>query len=217
MDYSIFNNQDARDIIIKIIPRAKSIFNSFDNITIKLGECTSCKKKKLFNKLKRLINNLDTETKNKVRDALDISIYNNLIYPIPPKNDSPQMQKIIRFEDALKPREKCEDCVKKHLYSCLILLTEFQEGYEDHIYYAESEFLQAVNEGCELILTFTKDNIESIIQHIKLYLGVQQDSTYIIGLFNTLEKTIDDIDDKEKIREMRKKYMNIDDNIINYI
>lgn len=108
----------------------------------------------------------------------------------------------------LSERQKCEECVKKHLLSCATLLNEVMQGHPENLEHAMAEYMEACREGCMLELDF--NNLGSDIAKIYDFVGIDRSKARAMGylaLASELLNTID-ADASNKIRTIRLSLVN---------
>ena len=102
----------------------------------------------------------------------------------------------------------CDDCVRKHLSTALIYMTEALTGY-NHAPRAMAEIREAKREANKEWESKIKQlmSIKLLPDSRKFLIDILGYKAELIGRLNILETILLDKEDVEKIREIRKKHM----------
>lgn len=197
MKFPFFDNEKDREIILKNFPSLEKVYSEYDD-RIKKGGCSSCVKKRLKNRILKTVRNETPVYGNDFYSSLSEDSY-SIIQKTSNKKSVPKKKR------QNTEREYCEECIKKHLCSVLVLMTEFQEGYVEHKAHAEAELEQAKQEGFELDIDL--EPVEPALRKIRAYLGIRSNERMVVGSLNTAEEFCDDEDTRKEIRNIRNRFM----------
>lgn len=184
----ILDDKNERKFLVKKYPELLKIYEQYDE---KFGNgCSGCIKKKFKNKILDKIKEYENQDKKEFRENLSENSIKEILNIIDQRNR--------QFK---QKREKCNECIRKHLCTALILLTEKVEGYEHHKDHAQAELDQAFEEGMERKLNINDENLKKkILQSINM----DERRSKIIGLLNLTEEFSTDEKTMNDIRNIRK-------------
>lgn len=187
---------DNRQVLLKVYPELKYLVDSV-HIDIKEAGCQGCARNKYTVKLLHAI----TKIKYDGRDLTPLA-------PVIGLGGISRLSGNVQATPQLKdiPREDCPHCLEKHLASVGILLSEYMNGYKQHLPYAIAHYEEARREGLTDILNFEETQIPKTLAHIWKILGADKDKRRLLGLTNILGELTPHRPLKDAARKLRMTF-----------